>query len=459
MSDYFKNYSLKFYLKELAFSQGRTAKAGRNIIISFVFQGIGIIISFIYVPLLLDYFNQEQYGIWLTLISILGWFSFFDIGLGHGLRNKLAESIALNDTRLSKNYVSTTYAILCCIFLAILILFQITNFFLDWNTILNTKIVSRHSLYLLTSIVFSFMCINFVMQLIGTVYNANQYPAVNSIINTTGSFFSLIIVYILVKSKIHGDLVLFGFIISAMPVLLFLILSIYSYKTRYSNLKPSISSIDLKLGKGLMNLGGKFFLMQITSIIIFSTSSFFISQFFGPSEVVAYNITFKYFQVPVMIFSIILSPLWSAVTDAYVRSDFVWLKVTLKRLNILSIIFMIGIVIMVLISGLVFKFWIGDKVHIPYNLILLMAIYSTTVLFISPYAYFINGTGKIRLISAFSLVSILLFLSSVFFFSKLFQNSCALVLANIVTNIIGGVIEPVQTYKILNKKASGIWAK
>ena len=79
------------------------AKAKRHIIYSFGIQGLSILIGLLYVPLLLNYLTQEKYGIWLTLTSILGWFSYFDIGLGNGLRNKLAESIALGNNRLEKN--------------------------------------------------------------------------------------------------------------------------------------------------------------------------------------------------------------------------------------------------------------------------------------------------------------------------------------------------------------------
>ena len=36
----------------------------------------------------------------LTLSSIIGWFAFFDIGFGNGLRNKFAEAIAKGDHQL-----------------------------------------------------------------------------------------------------------------------------------------------------------------------------------------------------------------------------------------------------------------------------------------------------------------------------------------------------------------------
>ena len=46
------------------------------------------------VPLTIHYINPTRYGIWLTVSSIIGWVSFFDIGFGNGLRNKFAEALA-----------------------------------------------------------------------------------------------------------------------------------------------------------------------------------------------------------------------------------------------------------------------------------------------------------------------------------------------------------------------------
>ncbi|GAH31869.1 unnamed protein product, partial [marine sediment metagenome] len=72
----------------------RSIRAKKNIFASFGLKGISILISFLLVPLVLNYIDITKYGIWLTLSSIIGWFGFFDIGLGNGLRNKFAEAIA-----------------------------------------------------------------------------------------------------------------------------------------------------------------------------------------------------------------------------------------------------------------------------------------------------------------------------------------------------------------------------
>ena len=93
----------------------RSVKAKKNIFASFIIKGCNIAISLVLVPLTIHYVNPTQYGIWLTLSSIIGWFAFFDIGFGNGLRNKFAEAIAKDDHQLARIYLSTTYAILSII--------------------------------------------------------------------------------------------------------------------------------------------------------------------------------------------------------------------------------------------------------------------------------------------------------------------------------------------------------
>ena len=455
-------YKIKLNLSNLILSfkgSTRSARAKRQIVYSFFIQGISVVIGLLYVPLLLDYLTQEKYGIWITLTSILGWFSFFDIGLGNGLRNKLAEALALGNHDSAKKFVSTTYAILICIFSLVLLLFHIGNFFLNWNSILNTKTIENSELYILTSIVFTFFIIRFVVQIISVVYLADQRPSATKMMTTGGTLLSFLIVLILTRITLKGNLVLLGSIISAVPVLLFIVVSVVAFNKRYKKLRPSVKTVDFKLSKQLLNLGVKFFVLQLSFIIVFSTSTIFITQFYGPGEVAVYNIAFKYFQIPVMVFSIILSPMWSAVTDAYTKSDFPWLKKTLKHLNRLSLLFILGIVVMILISRWVYEFWVGEDITIPFSLSVALGIYSMLNVFVAPYSNFINGLGKLKLTLNLTFLGTGIYLLLIFVFGKIFNNSTGIVLAIICTHLIGSVFQPIQTYKVLNNRAKGIWDK
>lgn len=78
-------------LKTLLFGgSDRTKQAKINVWVSFLIKGVSILVSLVLVPLTLSYLTPFDYGVWLTLNSILVWLDFFDVGLGNGLRNKLS---------------------------------------------------------------------------------------------------------------------------------------------------------------------------------------------------------------------------------------------------------------------------------------------------------------------------------------------------------------------------------
>ena len=83
----------------------RGRKISKNVIGLGLLQGIGLLTSYLLVPLTIDYVSSSQYGIWLTISSIVSWFALLDVGLGTGLRNKLTEALANGDTVLAKKYV------------------------------------------------------------------------------------------------------------------------------------------------------------------------------------------------------------------------------------------------------------------------------------------------------------------------------------------------------------------
>lgn len=179
------------------FTQGnqRSIKAKKNILMLVIIKGFSIAVSLVLVPLTIHYINPTRYGIWITLTSIVGWFSFFDVGLGHGLRNKFAEAITKGNYELARIYVSTTYAILGGIVALVLIIFFSINPFLDWSKILNTPPDMADELSTLALIVFGFFCIEFVLRLITTILTADQQPAKASFFDLLGGLVSLSIIF------------------------------------------------------------------------------------------------------------------------------------------------------------------------------------------------------------------------------------------------------------------------
>lgn len=448
---------LIIYIQNFFQGHERTVKAKKHILFSLGLKGISIVVGLAFVPLILNYLDAERYGIWLTLSSIIAWFSFFDIGLGNGLRNRFAEAIAKEDHELARSYVSTTYAILGIIFAIVIILFLIINPFLNWQKILNTTAVGTHELAIVALIVFVFFVLRFFFKLIGTILLADQRPAINNAFGPLGNLLSLLIIYVLTKTT-EGSLINLAAVLSAVPVLVLIIASLMFFNKDYRRYAPSIKYVDFSKSKDLLALGFKFFYLQIASIIFFSTTNFLIAQFSDQKTVAAYNVAYKYFFVVNMVFGIIVSPFWSAVTDAYARDDYDWLRKTIKKLNMISVLMVFLLIGALFFSQWVYKIWIGDKLIIPFALNFIIMLYLAQQVIVRPFSTFISGFGKLKLGLYVITIKLTLFLPLAYFLGRAY-GALGVVLSMLLVQLPSLIIEPIQVYKLINKKASGIWNK
>lgn len=434
----------------------RTKKATKNILASLLFKGGSVLISLILVPLTLSYLNSYEYGVWLTLSSILGWIYIFDIGLGNGLRNKLTEALALNDLKLAKIYVSTTFFILTALILFVYVTFFILQQWLDWYVILNVESNKIPNINSIVTIVFAFFCASFILKIIGNIYMAYQQPAVNDLLLFLGNITSLILIY-LCTLFFPGSLEKVAILFSASPVIVFLLATPITF-FRYKEIKPSLNFIRLKYLRQLMSLGGQFFIIQMSCLILFMTSNIVISQLFGPDQVTPYNVAFKYFSVINIGFTIVLSPLWSAVTDAYIVKDMNWIRNIVNKIIFLWSIFVLLTVVMIILSAKVYNLWVGENIVISTLLSIICGVYVTIYNWNNIFVYLLNGLGKIRLQLYSSIISGILFLPLAYFFGHKLGIT-GIMMAMCCCLLISSVWAPIQFWKIISNKAKGIWIK
>ena len=445
------------YIKEF-FTKGheRSVKAKKNIVSSFILKGGNVLISFLIVPLTLHYLDPTKYGIWLTLISIVGWMSFFNIGLGNGLRNKFAEALANKDKVLAKKYVSTTYAIVFIISIVLFLFFLAISPLLDWGFILNTPKELKTELQKITIIVVGFFCIKFVLHLINTILIADQRPATSNLLDFISNLISLIVIYVLTLFS-NGSLVYLSITLGASPIVLF-IMSFFFFNKDYREYKPSYKYIDFSKARILVSLGMKFFIIQISCIVIFTTDNVIISHILGPAEVTPYAIAYKYFGLIAYIFAIINSPFWSAYTEAYQKKEIKWIKEINKKLKKAWVLLTFFSLILLLISPFFYKIWIGKEVHISLLLSFLMFLYFIVQNLASIYLHFINGLGKIKLQLIFAIIGGILNIPLSIIFAKYFNlGSIGVILATLVCVIYGPIIGSIQYNKIIAGTATGIW--
>lgn len=434
----------------------RSRMLRNNILLSCFVKIVGLWVSFLIVPITLTYLAPEQYGIWMTLSSILFWFSFFDVGLGNGMRNYLAQAIAEKDSKKGQTYLTTTLIMISTIALFIALLIVCLAFTLNFNKVFNTITLDNTQLRQAVIIACLFTIIVFVVKNIGTVYVALQKYAINDILIVSGNMVALLLIYILTKIKPEGNLNDVVLIFTSIPVIVFLIGGIPLFK-RHPELRPTINSFDWTLGKQLLKKGLGFFFIQITScLVIFGGSNLFITQYVGPEAVTTYNIAYKYFNLLAIGYIIIVSPMWNAYTDAYVKKDYAWIRRTFRYALMIWGGTVLAGLLMLLFSQIFYNLWIGDSVTVP------LSVSTSVFLFISFFnlnncvTALINGLNKIYVQIATSVIVTIPYILIVL------QTGNKLGIEGIVycmaiSYAIMSFIHLYQCRMLINQQAVGIW--
>jgi len=161
-----------------------------------------------------------------------------------------------------------------------------------------------------------------------------------------------------------------------------------------------------------------------------------------------------------MLFSIITSPYWSAITEAYAKGDVLWIKQSIKNLFKISLILCFLTIMMAIFSNTFYRLWVGSEIQVPFLLSVLMGFYFILSLLIQPFTFFINGVGylKIQLVQSIS-VAVINIPLAIYFAKYLHMGISGIILATIVCFIPGLILTPIQYSRIINNKAKGIWIK
>jgi len=448
---------LAIFKRKLFGGHERTVRANKNVVFSFIIKGASILSQFALVPITINYLDKTQYGVWLTIASIVSWISFFDVGVGNGLRNKLSVALAKDDLHLARIYVSTSYALLAIVFTVIILLFIAINPLLNWVVILNIDPLLGTEVSKMILFVFIFFCLRFILMLINNVLHAYQMSALSNLTGPLGNILSLIIIYILTLTT-EGSLFWVGLIFSAVPLTVLIAFNVFFFEKTLRNVAPHIKYVNLNYTRDLLGLGLQFFIIQLAAIVLFTSSNMILTQLYGPDEVTVYNIAHKYFTSLTMIYSIIVTPFWSAITEAFAKEEYDWIRSTIRKLEIISIGFMLICFLMLLAAGSVYSWWIGDSVNIPLNMNVAMFIFVSTTLLSLPYNTFVNAVGKVRLQLYTAVLSIAITIPLAILFARTLDfGPAGVVVAIICTTFPTMILWRIQYAKIINNNAIGIW--
>lgn len=370
-----------------------------NVLAAALIKGLALLVSLATVPAFMRFFSDKAIlGVWYTVVSVNVWILSFDLGIGNGLRNKLVLALDAGDERRCKELVSSAYVSVgafCGVFLVIL---AILIKALDWNVIYGVNAVSidRDTLEFVTAWVMGGMLVQLLLKNANSILYALQLRAVNNLISLCVSVLQLAFVLIFppMDEVVALKVMAMAYaVISNLPLLLVTI-ALFTVKLRFA--RPSIRYVTKDASSEVFGLGAAFFLAQILYMLIANTNEVFISSFFGSEHVVEYQVYYRLYSMVGMVMTLALTPIWSAVTLAFVKKDHSWLMRTFRRFELLALAVAAFELLLVPCTQFLFNIWLGDNsvvALVPYALV--FAVFGSLFAYQGVVSSFANGLGEL----------------------------------------------------------------
>lgn len=420
-----------------------------------LWKGVSVLLSFMIIPLMIQYLGVVQYGIWSTLLSILTWIAILDVGIGNGLRNKVSEATSSDRNELARSYISTAYAIFMGVGVFLILLSYLFIGSVNWQSVFNTNIVSNEVLELLLQISIIFVILNFVVSIINQVFHGTQRSSIVSFNHALSNILAFVFVYLLIAFT-ESSIVLLSIAYSSSLMISHILLTFWFY---YNNplLRPNLESIKLDKLNNLFSLGINFFIIQIAVIILFSTDKIIIVQMLGLDYVTSYDLMYKVFGAITLVHSLFMLPLWSSFSNGMANDDYGWIKKMMK--SQLKLIFLIAIatIIIIIIFPQVIYYWIGEVKYMDFNTYGVMGLYVVILAWNNVFSMFINSTGYLRLsVITTILISILNIPLSILFINNLGFGIEGVLWATVCCLLLGSILGPLQYFCIVYQKGPRI---
>lgn len=429
----------------------RSDKLKINIVTGFGIKGLSMLLSLIFVPLVLNYLTAFEYGIWLTLNSVIAWFNMLDIGFCGGMRIRLQESITKGKDEDSKIFISTTYISLFIIaFIATLVTLLILHF-LDLNYSSFFKVEQSYQSELSIIIVFTIISffIRFFLQPISFILQADQMNFVASLILFTENLINCIGIFI-ISLFTQNSLLIACLIFCISPIINYVIYSLIFFNGKYRNIRPSVKYFRKEHLKSLLSMSLDLFIISISIILLAQVNNIMIVKLFSPNEVTEYNLVYKIFSSISMLFVLVMTPLWSAFGNAYNQNDFNWIERMFNKIKYFYLIILLVYIVLIISGRYIIKIWAGLDID---NSLLYMftALYFIIQNYMMIYAYLFNGCGEFKIQRNMAIYGALVNIPIILFLVNIMKLGLPSVLiANTIAIIPSVIIYPLRKKQILN---------
>lgn len=352
--------------------------------------------SLITIPLTIHYLGNEEFGIWVTISSLLAMATFADFGIGNGVLNIVAYADGRDDHDSIRRAISSGFAVLSAVAIAVLAFFATSVNWLSWADLLHVTSVGARAQTAPAVLVFAAcFALNIPLDLVQRAQLGLQEGFRTNLWQLVGSAAAL--AGVIAGIHLRVSLPVLVAVLAGAPVLATGLNTAHFFGISRPDLRPRTRFVSREDIRRILNFGTLFFVLQLVVAVSFSADSFIIARVLGVAQVPAYSIPQRMFSVISLIVAMLVTPLWPAYAEAISRGDIPWVRKTLERsLAFVFVLTCVGSAALLMMSRMILAWWIGPQFSVSFVLLLGLSLWSVLESCGGTNAMFLNGANIVR---------------------------------------------------------------
>lgn len=346
----------------------------KNIGFNFLFTILTTLSTFILLRTLFAYFNynQNDYGLWLIIFSILSYIYLMDFGISNGLRNIITPMVNSN-RKLMNIYISSNYIIMLLFTFILLILVNFIMYFFPYELLykINGFNINLNHFKIFISLVVNLQIFYFLVSSIKPIFHAFSKNYLVNVSQFLSNVLIIITLNITIYLKLNNDWILLAIVYLGTQTIIAMIsiIIIRKYNIEFKFHKNKKEYIEI------LDLGYKFFFLQLSNLILFNSMNILVGIFVNLEESSKFQISYKLLSMYILIFNIISAPVWTLVITKWQENNVESIRNILQKLQNLILLISLPIIVTSLLLNHIVKLWMGKNFGIETPFSILMAVY------------------------------------------------------------------------------------
>jgi O-antigen/teichoic acid export membrane protein len=381
---------------------------------------------------------------WMTIASVVALLGATDLGIGNGVLNNIARAFGQADQMAARRYLASGLAVLTGIAAVFGVLFLVAYPFVPWARLYNVvgdPAAASEAGPATAAFVATFL-VGLPLGLVGQVRSAFQEGFVQSAFAGLGNVTTLALLLLAIGAR--ASLPILVLAITTGPIIAAGINLAVLFRVQRPWLMPSWTDVTLNALRSVVGVGLAFMVLQIAYMVAFSSDRLVVAQVVGPAAVADYSVVYRLFSIPAWLALTAILPLWPAYREAISRSDIKWVRQTLRRSLLVTIVATAPVAFVLSVTGpAIIKVWTQGGLTPADGLYPALGAFTVALAVANVFSILLNGAQAIRFqISIWVPMAVLNIMVSIFLASRVGVAGVALgsVFAVVVVLIIPAAV-------------------